>query len=207
MNIADRIQSLRKIKGISQEELADKIGVSRQAISKWESEQTAPDIDKIILLSEYFEVTTDYILKGIEIKVDEKDKIDARIFSAVGTLFNFIGLVLAIVIWITEQTPVSVAVGLILIAFGCVINYIGKFIGLDRHKSNKWFWIINVWFIILIPLSLIFNLLQGFFGGFYSQISPLPQFGNSYFIYGLYWLIYISICAIFDYVIITTTKR
>lgn len=38
MNMADRIQHLRKIKGISQEELADKVGVSRQAVSKWESE-------------------------------------------------------------------------------------------------------------------------------------------------------------------------
>lgn len=66
MSIGDRIQSLRKSKGISQEELADKIGVSRQAVSKWESEQSTPDIDKIILLSEYFETTTDYLLKGIE---------------------------------------------------------------------------------------------------------------------------------------------
>ncbi len=66
MNISDRIQNLRKAKGISQEELADRIGVSRQAVSKWESEQSTPDIDKVILLSEYFETTTDYLLKGIE---------------------------------------------------------------------------------------------------------------------------------------------
>ena len=62
MNIADRIQNLRKARGISQEELADKIGVSRQAVSKWESEQSTPDIEKIILLSNYFETTTDYLL-------------------------------------------------------------------------------------------------------------------------------------------------
>ena len=66
MNIADRIQSLRKSKGISQEQLADVVGVSRQAVSKWESEQTIPDLEKIVLMSEYFDVTTDYILKGIE---------------------------------------------------------------------------------------------------------------------------------------------
>lgn len=66
MNIADRIQCLRKNKGLSQEELADKVGVSRQAVSKWESEQSTPDIEKIIIMSELFEVTTDYILKGIE---------------------------------------------------------------------------------------------------------------------------------------------
>lgn len=73
MNIADRIQSLRKSKGISQEQLADVVGVSRQAVSKWESEQTIPDLEKIILMSEYFEVTTDYILKGIESAALEND--------------------------------------------------------------------------------------------------------------------------------------
>ena len=66
MNVADRIQNLRKIKGISQEQLAEAIGVSRQAVSKWESEQSTPDLDKIILMSDFFDVTTDYLLKGIE---------------------------------------------------------------------------------------------------------------------------------------------
>ncbi|MBO4680396.1 MAG: helix-turn-helix transcriptional regulator [Clostridiales bacterium] len=72
MTIADRIQTLRKSKGMSQEELADAAGVSRQAVSKWESEQSIPDLDKVVILSEIFEVTTDYLLKGIE-PVAEKD--------------------------------------------------------------------------------------------------------------------------------------
>ena len=66
MNVADRIQNLRKIKGISQEQLAEAIGVSRQAVSKWESEQSTPDFEKIVLMSDFFDVTTDYLLKGIE---------------------------------------------------------------------------------------------------------------------------------------------
>ena len=66
MTLADRILELRKQKGISQEALADKLGVSRQAISKWESEQSTPEMDKIVLMSDFFEVTTDYLLKGIE---------------------------------------------------------------------------------------------------------------------------------------------
>ena len=48
MNTADRIQKLRKAKGISQEQLADVVGVSRQAVSKWESEQSIPDLEKVI---------------------------------------------------------------------------------------------------------------------------------------------------------------
>ena len=74
MNIADRIQNLRKAKGISQEELADKVGVSRQAVSKWESEQSVPDLDKVIIMSEYFDVTTDYILRGIERRSMTKER-------------------------------------------------------------------------------------------------------------------------------------
>ncbi len=66
MNLSDRIRELRKIKGISQDELAEKLGVSRQAISKWENEQSIPDIDKVISLSDYFDVSTDYLLKGVE---------------------------------------------------------------------------------------------------------------------------------------------
>ena len=49
MNISDRIQELRKAKGISQEELADKMEVSRQAVSKWENGQSVPDLEKVIL--------------------------------------------------------------------------------------------------------------------------------------------------------------
>ena len=66
MKISDRILELRRQKGISQEELADKLGVSRQAVSKWESEQSVPEMEKIIAMSEFFDVTTDYLLKGIE---------------------------------------------------------------------------------------------------------------------------------------------
>ena len=89
MNMADRIEYLRKSKGISQEELADKVGVSRQAVSKWESEQSTPDIEKVILLSDFFDVTTDYLLKGIEpVSENITKKSDALIFSLVITAEN-----------------------------------------------------------------------------------------------------------------------
>lgn len=63
MDLADKIIALRKKKGWSQEELAEKTGVSRQAVSKWEGAQSVPDLSKILLLSEIFEVSTDYLLK------------------------------------------------------------------------------------------------------------------------------------------------
>lgn len=66
MTIGVKIQNLRKQRGLSQEQLAEAVGVSRQAVSKWEAEQSVPDIDKIILISDYFGVTTDYILRNEE---------------------------------------------------------------------------------------------------------------------------------------------
>lgn len=63
MTFAEKIISLRKQKGWSQEELAEKLDVTRQSVSKWESAQSAPDIAKILQLSELFGVSTDYLLK------------------------------------------------------------------------------------------------------------------------------------------------
>lgn len=59
-SIGTRIKELRKIKNISQEELANELSVSRQTISKWESDIVSPDINNIEMLSNFFEVSTDY---------------------------------------------------------------------------------------------------------------------------------------------------
>lgn len=64
MELSSRIQALRKSKGLSQEALADRLGVSRQAIGKWESGQAVPSIDNLLELSELFDVTLDYLLTG-----------------------------------------------------------------------------------------------------------------------------------------------
>ena len=110
MTIADRIQSLRKTKGMSQEQLADAVGVSRQSVSKWESEQTMPDLDKIVAMSDIFDVTTDYLLKGIEpvTTQDHKtmgDVIDQKVLTnqngkRLSTIFKYVlyglGAILAI---------------------------------------------------------------------------------------------------------------
>ena len=63
MILADKIVNLRKKAGWSQEELAEKMGVSRQSISKWEGAQSVPDMNRILKLSEVFCVSTDYLLR------------------------------------------------------------------------------------------------------------------------------------------------
>lgn len=63
MILADKIIALRKQHGWSQEELAGQLGVSRQAVSKWESTASIPDLERILKMSEIFQVSTDYLLK------------------------------------------------------------------------------------------------------------------------------------------------
>ena len=63
MRLAEKIFNERKRLGLSQEQFAEQMGVSRQAVSKWESGQSMPDLDKLVLMSQIFGVTTDYLLK------------------------------------------------------------------------------------------------------------------------------------------------
>ncbi len=72
MILADKIVELRKKNGWSQEELAEMLDVSRQSISKWESAQSTPDMNRILKMSELFGVSTDCLLKDdVELSVSE----------------------------------------------------------------------------------------------------------------------------------------
>ncbi len=67
MKFSEKLLTLRKANNLTQEQLAEKLDVSRQSISKWESEQATPELEKIVALSSIFDVTTDYLLKSSEI--------------------------------------------------------------------------------------------------------------------------------------------
>ncbi|MEY8321734.1 helix-turn-helix transcriptional regulator [Lachnospiraceae bacterium 46-61] len=67
MNFSEKLFTLRKANNLTQEQLAEKLDISRQSISKWEIGQAIPEIEKIIALSTIFDVTTDYLLKSSEI--------------------------------------------------------------------------------------------------------------------------------------------
>ena len=72
MKLAEKIMTLRKQRGWSQEELAQQLSVSRQSVSKWESGASVPDLDKILKMSEIFDVSTDTLLKE-EIELNERN--------------------------------------------------------------------------------------------------------------------------------------
>lgn len=83
MIIADKIVKLRKSKGWSQEELAEKIEVSRQSVSKWESANSIPDINRIIELAKLFEVTTDYLLKDDIEEIELSNEEESSRFNSI----------------------------------------------------------------------------------------------------------------------------
>ncbi|AJG96420.1 transcriptional regulator [Bacillus anthracis] len=79
MNLGELLKKLRESKGFSQGDVAKKIGVTRQAVYKWENDKSYPDIDNLILLSEMYNVTLDELIKGKQnikekIHIDEEDK-------------------------------------------------------------------------------------------------------------------------------------
>lgn len=84
MNFAEKILNLRTEYGYSQETLAEKLNVSRQAVSKWESGATLPETDKIITLSNFFGVSTDYLLKD-NIQRSNNDSLDRVVLKFLGS--------------------------------------------------------------------------------------------------------------------------
>lgn len=72
MEIGNKLNQLRKLSGMTQEQLAEKINVSRQTISKWESDSTSPDLESIVKISRIFHVSLDDLLREAETGVTNK---------------------------------------------------------------------------------------------------------------------------------------
>ena len=73
MTFGEKLQGLRQKAGMSQDALAEKLNVSRQAVSRWERDETMPETDKVVALADLFDVTTDYLLRQqVEDKTEEK---------------------------------------------------------------------------------------------------------------------------------------
>lgn len=63
MTFGEKLQALRQSAGMSQDALAERLDVSRQAVSRWERDETMPETDKVVVLADIFGVTTDYLLR------------------------------------------------------------------------------------------------------------------------------------------------
>ena len=73
MSLGERLYELRKKKGLSQEEVAEKLNVTRQSVSKWETDESKPDFDKIVPICELYEISTNELLNGTKEEKEEKE--------------------------------------------------------------------------------------------------------------------------------------
>ena len=82
MRLGNSLFHARKKRGFTQEDVADKLGVSRQTVSKWESGQSYPDFQRLVMLSDYFDMTLDELVKDIDVQdVRNKNLTDEKVAS------------------------------------------------------------------------------------------------------------------------------
>ena len=172
--LADRIQQLRREHGLSQEQLAEKLNVSRQAVSKWESAQAQPELDKIIALSELFCVTTDYLLKGSRGTSPEAGPAPAcrpdaafasRVLYLAALFFLGVGLVCALAAWHEKQTADCIAGGMVVQGIGVVCYGVGRM--LSPARPARWMVKAGCAVGLFLPLFVL--------AGWLTDILPIPH--------------------------------
>lgn len=169
MTLGEKIQQLRKTKNLSQEQLAEKLNVSRQAVSKWEIGESLPDINRTIQLSKIFQVSTDYLLhdeihSDMDIPAVKNSNDSLKNQYCMKTLFIvttgtiIIGLIMSIVAQFTWQTLFSVSIGFIVQIISIMVFESLK----DRYATKggnqltrKKFYALNVWFILPFPIIIL----------------------------------------------------
>ncbi|WMJ76001.1 MULTISPECIES: helix-turn-helix domain-containing protein [unclassified Sedimentibacter] len=136
MTFGKKLQKLRKNQRMSQEELASKITVSRQAVSKWELDETMPDVDNIIQLSKIFGISIDYLLddeinivEEIPIVKETTKKLKKKYYNF-GSILLVISIILAIIIGNLLNLQATVILGIIcfgiLVVIVLLINFLKK---------------------------------------------------------------------------------
>lgn len=144
MNLGDKLLELRKKKGLSQEEVAYELNVTRQTVSKWETNQTTPDFDKIAPLCKLYDISTDELLTGkmkeeknnITIQPDNKRK---AVILSISIFLYFFAVALLIfsieVVKLNESFAVSIFLIICAIAT-CLIVYQSS-LSPKKEKTEK----------------------------------------------------------------------
>lgn len=143
MNLGDKLLELRKKKGLSQEEVAFELNVTRQTISKWETNQTTPDFDKIAPLCKLYEISTDELLTEKKTEVVNND-IENKKSNALILSISIFLYFLAVVLLIFTETVlkfndgISVSIFLIICAIAtCLIIYNSVSKGNSEQKKEE----------------------------------------------------------------------
>ena len=184
MTLGEKITDLRKKRGLSQEELAITLGVSRQAVSKWETCEAKPDTDKIVALADYFEVTTDWLLRDIEPDgiytgtdahmSPAQAKAGAPLLLCLTLGASACGLFLLFYGRFVSSSTIPSTVGVIV-----QICAIAMSMGFGLYLKNsvnaaqgtgfiRAFWRVEIWMVALLPLRMVYY-------AFFQLVSLIPE--------------------------------
>lgn len=178
MNIGERIYELRRKNSMSQEDLAEKMNVSRQSISKWESSQSVPEVERIVQLSNIFNVSTDWILKCENSKkqTSQSNKNNLKSVQTVSTALNYIGFVIGAFILFEKQAVWSVAVPIVFSILSLAI-YFAVYSDSENTNEKKQslntfiklnIFIFSFWILLFIPCIIVIRA--------FSVLSFIPNF-------------------------------
>ena len=178
MNIGERIYELRRKNSMSQEDLAEKMNVSRQSISKWESNQSVPEVEKLIQLSNIFNVSTDWILKGENSKkqTSQSNKNNLKSVQTVSTALNYTGFVIGTFILFEKQAVWAVAVPIVfsILSLAIYFSVYSDSENTDEKKQSlNTFIKVNIlifsfWILLFIPCIIVIRA--------FSVLSFIPNF-------------------------------
>ena len=163
MLLGEKLRRLRIARQLSQEQLADKLQVSRQAISKWELGESMPDTENLILLSKFYGVSIDYLLLNelnisSELETKRSRSFPIFIFGMGGLI---IGLILSIVLWCTYQSILMVSIGLIIQIISVTVVLIKQ--SELSSQLQRLFLMISAWMIFPFICFYIGSLMMNFY--------------------------------------------
>lgn len=206
MSIGDKIQQLRKASNLSQEQLANQLDVSRQAISKWELNESMPDPDKIVLLSDIFSVSTDYLLRdqyeSAEVRKatakENTDKQRVRSMMLTGMIISALGLLISLSSLSFFDSLIGFLVGLVIQVLAVV------FFEMSIHgvhpevysAARRRFYLMNVWLLLHSPSAIITS----------YGLRHLPSVHELLWRYG-YLAVYIFTSLLLSVYILRSTKK
>lgn len=197
MKFNEKLLQLRKEKGYSQEELAQKLGVSRQAISKWEVSDSYPEVENILEICKLFDVSTDYLLKDEleEINtISSQDKTrKKRVGFLIGVFLCVLGLLVSAVGWRQYQTIISISAGIILQLVGVLVYELCK-----KSKKDD-FKFYSIFVVLILPYTTM--IMSDFFLGFY----PKPIAGPVYILIRI--LYYLALAGLGVYLVKLLTHK
>ena len=163
MLIGEKLRRLRIARQLSQEQLAEKLQVSRQAISKWELGESMPDTENLILLSKFYGVSIDYLLLNelnisSELETKRSRSFPIFIFGMGGLI---IGLILSIVLWCTYQSILMASIGLIIQIISVTVVLIKQ--SELSSQLQRLFLMISAWMIFPFICFYIGSLMMNFY--------------------------------------------